>query len=134
MLALNTAIWTYTLCGNYGATSSLGDELVLLADGKTAAFWKACGMLHRGWLFSLTSKPADAVPILKLAIASYKSTGATLFDPERLSNLAGAYADLGRFCDAWQSIDEAMATIKKTKEKIYGMYLLLILSFLDSER
>ncbi len=37
--------------------------------------------------------------------------------PLRLSYLAIAYADNGQFDDAWRCIDEAMATIKTTKER-----------------
>jgi predicted ATPase len=117
MFALNCAIWTYILCGNYAAANSCVDELVALADKKVAALWKACGMLLRGWIFSLISKPADAVQVLNSAISAFRATGSTAFIPARLSNLARAYADLGQFGDAWRSIDEAMTTMEKTKEK-----------------
>ena len=39
--------------------------------------------------------------------------------PILLSYLAIAYADNGQFDDAWRCIDEAMATIKTTKETIF---------------
>jgi class 3 adenylate cyclase/predicted ATPase len=117
MLALNCATWTYVLCGNYAAANSLVDELVVLADEKITAFWKACGMLLRGWIFSLISKPADAIQVLNSAISAFRSTGSTAFLPARLSNLAQAYADVGLFDDAWQCVDEAMTTIEITKEK-----------------
>jgi hypothetical protein len=51
MFALTCAVWSYILCGNYAAINSLLDELVLLADEKSAAWWKSSGMLMRGCFF-----------------------------------------------------------------------------------
>jgi hypothetical protein len=34
------------------------------------------------------------------------------------SNLAGAYAKLERFDDAWRCIDEAITTVESAKEKV----------------
>jgi predicted ATPase len=50
-------------------------------------------------------------------MTAYRSTGATLFVPFLLSDLAKAYADLGQFHDAWRCISEAMSGIEKTKER-----------------
>ena len=43
--------------------------------------------------------------------------GTTAFIPGRLSHLARAYADLGRFDDARRSIDDAPAAVERTKER-----------------
>jgi predicted ATPase len=40
-----------------------------------------------------------------------------VYDPMWLLSLASAYADLGRFDDAWRCIGEAMTAIEATKEK-----------------
>jgi predicted ATPase len=37
--------------------------------------------------------------------------------PRHLSHLAGAYAELGQFDDAWRCISEAMTAIETTKER-----------------
>jgi predicted ATPase len=39
--------------------------------------------------------------------------------PLYLSNLARAYAELGQFDDAWQSIGDAMTVVETTKESWY---------------
>jgi predicted ATPase len=43
--------------------------------------------------------------------------GATYNLPLALSFLANAYADLCQFEDAWRCIDEAVATVNRTKER-----------------
>jgi predicted ATPase len=117
MFALTCVVWSYILCGNYAAINSLLDELVLLADEKSAAWWKSSGMLMRGWFFSLTGKGAEAVETITWGLTTERSIGATAFIPARSSDLARAYADLGRFDDAWRSIDEAMTAMEATKER-----------------
>jgi predicted ATPase len=117
MIALNCTSFTHMLCRSYAEASSLLDQLVALADEKGAAYWIAGGNVRQGDLFALTGKAAVAVQTITAGLAAMRSTGATVFVPTFLSSLARAYADLGRFDDAWRSIDEAMATMETTKER-----------------
>ena len=55
--------------------------------------------------------------MITAGITAFRSTGATLFTPMYLSNLAKAYAELGEFNYAWRCIGEAMSTIETTKER-----------------
>ena len=82
-------------CGNYTTANARVDELIALADEKDAAFWKAFGMLGRGWLLGLTGRAADAVQMITSGIAAWRSTGATLYLPSWLSYLASSP------CRAW---------------------------------
>ena len=68
-------------------------------------------------LLALTGKAADAVQMITSGITAWRSTGATLWMPSFLSYLARAYAELGRFDDAWRCIGEAMTAIETTKER-----------------
>jgi class 3 adenylate cyclase/tetratricopeptide (TPR) repeat protein len=104
-------------CGSYATTNAQSDELVALADEKGAALWKAYGMLLKGRVLALTSKSSDAVQMIAAGIIAYRSTGATLGVPPALSDLARAYAALGKYHDACRSINEAMAMIEETKER-----------------
>jgi predicted ATPase len=58
----------------------------------------------------------DAVDIISSAVTAFRSTGATVWMPSYLSFLASAYAELGRFEDAWRCTDEALAIIGTSKE------------------
>ena len=117
MLALSWGTTTHLFCRNYEAASSGADELVALADEKGAVWWRATGMIHRGWLSSLTGKAADAVEMITSGLTALRSTDSTTFIPGYLSSLAKAYGDLGRFDDAWRSVDEAMTAVRTTKER-----------------
>jgi predicted ATPase len=117
MYALACAVVTIINCGNYAAANGIVDELIRLSDDKSASWWKAVGTLQRGCLFSLSGKAADAVEMITSGLNAQRSTGATFGTAARLSDLARAYGDLGRFEDAWRCIDDAMAAMEKTKDK-----------------
>jgi predicted ATPase len=116
MVALACAAWTRRLCRRYAAAGSLADELTALADEKGSAYWKALGTMMQGDLLGLTGKASVAVQKITTGVAAQRSTGATVLISSYLSFLARAYADLGRFDDAWRYIDEAMTAIETTKE------------------
>jgi class 3 adenylate cyclase/predicted ATPase len=117
MYALGVIASTYVHCGNYATASAVLDELVALADEKGAAFMKAWGMLFQGSLLTLTGKASNAIEIISSGLTALQSTGATLFVPLHLAYLSSAYAELGKFDDAWRCLDEAMRAVETTKER-----------------
>ena len=119
MYALATMPLTGITCGHFATTSAELDELVALAEEKGALFWKAVGMGTQGLLFSLTGRTSEAVRTLTIAVSAYRSTGAKFCLSWHLSNLAGAYANLGQFGDAERCIAEALELIETTKEKMF---------------
>ena len=104
-------------CGNYATATALIDELGALAVEKSALFWRAHGMSIRGVLLASTDRAAEAVQSIISGFSAYRSTGSTIWGPYYLSYLACAYAELGNFEDALRSIDDAITTVEKTKEK-----------------
>jgi len=117
MYALLLTSQTHILCGNYATANAQTDEVIALADEKGAAQWKAAGMLTRGWVFAVTGKASDAVPIITSGLTAYRSTGATLWMPAFLSYLASAHAELRQFDEAWRCTTEARATVETTEER-----------------
>ena len=117
MYALNFIPLTHIYCGDYAAAMAQADEVVALADEKGSLFWKAFGMMNQGWLFALTAKASDAVQLITSGMTTWRSTGATLWAPLRMSHLARAYADLGQFDDAWRFIGDAMTVVETAKER-----------------
>ncbi len=106
-------------CGNYATANTLVDELVALADEKGALLWRADAMMSQGCVLALTRQASDAVDVLTSGLTAYRSTGATLWLPSCLSYLARAYAELGKFEDAWRCIGEAITAVETTKEKLW---------------
>ena len=117
MTALNNTGVTLICCRNYAAANAELGELVALADEKGALYWKVCGMASLGCLFAQTGKTSDAVRMLTSGITAYRSTGATLWAPFHLSNLATSHASLGQLEAAWRCVGEAMRAVATTKEK-----------------
>ena len=116
MYALFHASLPHIVCGNYAAANALLDELIPLADEKSSLFWKGPGMINQGCVLALTGKASNAAQMISSGIIAFRSTGATVFMPLFLSNLARAYAELGQFDDAWRRIGEAMTAVETTKE------------------
>jgi predicted ATPase/tRNA A37 threonylcarbamoyladenosine biosynthesis protein TsaE len=119
MHALANASATRIHCGNYAAANAEADEVVALAEQKSAVYWKAFGMMNQGCVLALTGKASDAVQIMTSGITAYRSTGATVFMPWWLPQLARAYAELGQFDDAWRCIGEAITALETTKERCW---------------
>jgi predicted ATPase len=117
MFALSHASLAHILRRDHAAASALADELVALAEDKGSLYWKSYGLMLRGWLLARTGKASDAVPVATAAIAAIRSTGATAYAPWYMSYLAGAFAGLGQFDDAWRCIAEATNAAETTREK-----------------
>jgi predicted ATPase len=108
----------HILCGSYSTATTWLDELIALADEKGASYWKAVGTVQLGWLFLLSGKASEAEQKTISGLTALRSTGATLWTPLFLSNLALARTQLGQLDEAWRGISEAMATVEKTKERL----------------
>jgi predicted ATPase len=116
MYALNMAARTVIFCGDYVAAKKHSDELIALGHERATPQWKAYGIMHQGWILSLTGKASEAVSTITSGLDGFRSTGATQFAPLYLSYLAKAHAELGHFDEAWRCIADATNHIKSTKE------------------
>jgi predicted ATPase len=104
-------------CGSFAAASAQLAEGIALADKKSAVFFKAGGSCLQGCILALSGEVANSVRLITSGLEAWRGTGATLFVPLYLSNLARAYAALGRSGEARRCIDEAICTIATTKGK-----------------
>ena len=68
-------------------------------------------------MLALVGKSAEAIQTISSGIDGWRSIGATVFAPFWSSHLALAYADLGKFDDAWRNLGETMTAIETSKEK-----------------
>ena len=89
-----------------------------LAEQKGALYWKANGLLVRGWISALTGKASDAIQMLTSGLAAYRSTGSTNWVPLHLSYLAKAHSELDQFDEAWSCIGEAVRTVRNDQGKV----------------
>jgi predicted ATPase/class 3 adenylate cyclase len=115
--ALSYACFTTAFCGEYAKAIALLDEVVHLAEEKGILYWKAIGIMDRGWVLALTGKASDAAKLLGSGITLFRSGGSAIWLPAYLSHLAMAHAGLGQFEDAGRCIGEALTTIETTGER-----------------
>ena len=66
---------------------------------------------------TLTGKAPNAVQVLNSGLAAYQSTGATLYMPTHLANVARALSQLGQFDEARRRIGEATTVLETSKER-----------------
>jgi predicted ATPase len=107
----------HLLLENDAVVNAQADELVAVAEEKSAPLWKAYGRTVQGCILALTGKYSDAVQQITSGIAALRSTGMTFVLPTWLSILAKAHADLRQFDDAWRCTSEAISAIEATKER-----------------
>ena len=117
MYALYYAPWTSIHLGDYAEANARAEELIALVDQKGATFWKGTANLNRGSIWTLTGQPEAAIPTITAGMDMARSISANATIPLFLQYLAGAYAHVCRFDDAWRCIDEAMTAMETSKEK-----------------
>jgi predicted ATPase len=102
--------------GCYEAAERTVHELFQVADERGALFWRHVGTYMRGFLSDLTNT-GDALPAIISGVTGFRSTGANMFVPWLLANLARAYARAGQFDNALEAISEAQNTLQATGER-----------------
>jgi predicted ATPase len=117
MHALAHSTISLILLGDYAEASARSRELIELAEEKGSSYWSANGRMWEGCLAVLTGRPSEGVEILTRALRTYRSTGATIYAPFVLSNLARAHAKMGQFEEALQVVHQAISETNSTKEK-----------------
>ena len=70
MYALALTSLTHLLLGNYAVVNAQADELVAVAEEKSAPLWKAYGRTVQGCILALTGKYSDAVHQITSGIAA----------------------------------------------------------------
>jgi predicted ATPase len=73
-------------------------------------------MLNLGCVLAQTDKSIKAINALTSALGAWRATGATVYRPWFLSNLARAYASVGQFDEGWRCIAEAITAVEATQE------------------
>ncbi|MGY4512361.1 AAA family ATPase [Bradyrhizobium sp. USDA 3650] len=119
MPALLYTSMIHIFCGNDEIANSQTNELVLLADGKDSALWKAFGVLLQGVAFARNGRALDAGRTITSGIGALRATGSTLWMPYWSSWLAKSCIVSGHAEEARRWIDEAMTAIKTSKEKLF---------------
>jgi hypothetical protein len=71
MFALGLTTFTQICCRNYARANAQIDECATLADEKSAPYWRAYAMAHRGGVMSLTRNSVEAIQMIGAGMAEY---------------------------------------------------------------
>ena len=107
---------TLVAAREYEKAKTVSDELIALADEKGASLWRAFGVADQGCIMVLTGDAGKGVELLKSGINEIQSTGATYSIPLYYSYLGKGLAELRRFGEASQCVQEALQVVSRTKE------------------
>ena len=110
---------TNILYGNYTTARAELTEGIALSGEKNAMFWNAQATASLGVVSTLIGDANDAVKMIGAGIAMWQSTGATASVPFFQSYLATAHAMLGQYDESQHHINQAMATIEATGERVW---------------
>ena len=110
---------TNILCGNYITARAELSEGIALSGEKSAIFWNAQATASLGVVSTLVGDATDAVKMISAGLAMWRSTGATASVPFFQSYLAMAHAMLGQYEESLHHINQAMATIETTGERVW---------------
>ncbi len=117
MGVLHIFVSTQLRLGNIPAAKAQADEVVALAEEKSAPAFIVHGKADQGCVLALSGEASKAVPILERAIADDRALASTVEIPSLLSVLAKCHAELGQFDDARRCIGEAIAAAEASGER-----------------
>jgi predicted ATPase/class 3 adenylate cyclase len=117
MFALNYVGMTLICRRNHIEATALAEELIALAEEKSAVFWKAFGKMLQGSRLAMICHALKAIEMLTAGLAAYRATGAKAFIPFNLLYLTRAYAELGQIDAARRSVGEALTLVEATKQR-----------------
>jgi class 3 adenylate cyclase/predicted ATPase len=106
-------------CGDYVAATVGMNELAELAEEKSALYWKANAMIHRGRLMVRSGKVIEAAHLMSAGATANSSTGTKLHLSYYLSFLARVYAELDQYDEAWRCVGDSMRLIEASKETLF---------------
>jgi class 3 adenylate cyclase/predicted ATPase len=120
VFALCCTAFTHICCRDTAAAAEHLDECIALTQEKAPIiYFKMFAAAQRACVLAQTSKATDAIQAISTEIAGMRAIGATTWGTYWFAHLALAYAELGKFDDAWRCIDEAITAVETTKEQWY---------------
>jgi DNA-binding winged helix-turn-helix (wHTH) protein/tetratricopeptide (TPR) repeat protein len=119
--------------GDYPGAATANAEAERLAEEHGFPYVLGMATANRGWAMIMQGDRAAGIPILRDGVAAVDATGAALLRPQYLGMLAAADAMEGRIDAAIARVDEALADMERTGQRLHEVQLLLWKSRLAPE-
>jgi class 3 adenylate cyclase/tetratricopeptide (TPR) repeat protein len=104
---------------------ALSEEAIALGEDGFAT-WLAFGRFHHGQALAELGQLAQGVAEMEAGIADLRRQGGEYWQPYRIALLAEGYARMGRTEEALRMLDEALAHIERTGEKVHEAEMLRV--------
>jgi serine phosphatase RsbU (regulator of sigma subunit) len=115
--ALHHSGWLHHHCRLGIQTQVSAEEQVQIAVEQGFLFWQATGTLYTAAGLLLQGRMERGLRLLEQGLQAYRATGAQLGLPYYLSMLADACIRVGRFAEAENALNEAIAVADKNDER-----------------
>jgi len=114
--------WAAGLSANDGNTAEVdgfASDLIELCTRHNFAFWRAIGVIWRGWARSTSGDTAQGIAWIEQGIRDYRATGAVLGLTYYLGRKAEALHLADRTSEALEAINEAEALAERVEQRDY---------------
>jgi class 3 adenylate cyclase/predicted ATPase len=115
--AVDFSACLHQFCRLGAETQTAGEQETAIATEQGFPLWHACGTLHRAAGMLQQGRCAEALPLLLKGLDAFRATGAVVRVPYYLGMLGDAYTQAGRFQEAHQSFNEALAIAERNDDR-----------------
>ncbi|HLK10843.1 MAG TPA: AAA family ATPase [Candidatus Binatia bacterium] len=116
---------TQQVFGDWAASEAASAEAARLAEEHGFPHVLGMATVNRGWALVMQGKPDLGIPVLRDGVAAVEATGAALLRPSYLGMLAAADAIEGNRRSALGRLDEGLAEVERTGERLHEGALLI---------
>jgi class 3 adenylate cyclase/predicted ATPase len=117
--ALSFAASLDQLRGDGDAALGHAEEVLALAEEHEFAYWRAWGIVLRGWALCRRDQASAGLDEIRRGLAAYHETGAELMRPYFLTLFAEALMRSGQREDALQQLDDAIFDCEDNQIRFY---------------
>jgi predicted ATPase len=124
-LAASTALGAVLLSfvGDTVALDERADQLIAIAAEHGFPYWRALGIIFRGWAEIKNGDVAKGISLLRSGSSAYRATGAETMMPYFLALLAGACEIAGQVEEVSTLLDDALQNVERTGERQFAAEL-----------
>jgi predicted ATPase len=106
-----------SLLGDDAALAERADELVAVATDQGFPYWRAQGVIYRGWVEVRNGDVTEGISLLRSGSTAYRATGAKWYVPHYIALQARASEIAEQIEEALALLDGALEIVERTGER-----------------
>jgi predicted ATPase len=107
------------LCGNGARTLEFAERARAIAAEHGLSFWMAGGAVLSGWAVAAEGDRMAGLSLLRQGVNDWRATGSVTYETYFLGLLAECLIEVGRFDEALAVLEESLALVERTDERLY---------------